>query len=171
MGYYHCPSIPVPQSLDFTKKVVYTFRCLFPVLLLLPLSVIGVIYHRIVFAVPDPLSGCEHIIQLSKNNLSNTIEQYSILFLSSMILITFLASPEEMRLIPLYSLTFVIGRALFRIGYGASNSVFRLWGAHINMQASFFIITLIIYFMATRGFMFGIGDSVLQYSASQRAEL
>ena len=171
IGYYHCQCIPVPQSTEFTTKVTYTFRCMIPALIVLLLSVVGVMHARVTTAVVNPLAGCEHIVQLSKNNLSNTVEQFSILFLSSIILITFLESPEEMRLIPLYSLLFVISRILFRIGY-AINPGFRAWGFHANMYANFFIVGLIIYFTMTRGFMFGIGDSVIHDSgAAKKVEL
>ena len=167
VGYYHCQCIPVPQSTEFTAKVIYTFRCMIPALFMLLFAVVDVMLHRVCMAVVDPLSGCEHIIQTAKNHLSNTVEQISILILSSMILITFLESPEEMRLIPLYSLTFVIGRVLFRVGYGI-NSGYRAWGMHTNMYASFFICGLIAYFAVTRGFMFGIElTSVLQDSGAE----
>lgn len=171
VGYYHCQCIPVPQSTEFTAKVIYTFRCMIPALVVLLLSVLGVIYDRVTKAVADPLSGCEHIIQLSKNHLSNTMEQFSIMFLSTIILITFLESPEEMRLVPLYSLLFVIGRILFRVGYGI-NSGFRVWGIHVNLYSSCFVIGLILYSVATQGFMVGFGDSVVLDSATvNRAEL
>ena len=141
-----------------------------PALFLLLFAVLDVMFHRVTTAVVDPLTGCEHLLQTAKNNLSNTVEQVSILILSSVILITFLESPEEMRLVPLYSLTFVIGRILFRVGYGIKPGL-RAWGVHTNLYSSIFICGLIAYFTMTRGFMFGIKTSVLQDSGTENENI
>ena len=154
-GYYFCPSLPVPASMDFTSKLIYTVRCIFPPLLVLQVAILLVINGRRSLGVANPLAGQEHLIQLQKNFLSNTLEQFLVFMVSTLVLITFLNTPEEMRLVPLYTTTFIVGRILFRIGYGISWK-YRGCGMAINFFSTGFITGLIIYFMFTRGFMFGL---------------
>ena len=154
-GYYFCPSLPVPASMDFTSKLIYTVRCIFPPLLVLQVAILLVINGRRSLGVANPLAGQEHLIQLQKNFLSNTLEQFLVFMVSTLVLITFLNTPEEMRLVPLYTTTFIVGRILFRIGYGIS-WIYRACGIQINFFSMWFITGLIVYFMFTRGFMFGL---------------
>ena len=154
-GYYFCPSLPVPASMDFTSKLIYTVRCIFPPLLVLQVAILLVINGRRSLGVANPLAGQEHLIQLQKNFLSNTLEQFVVFMVCTLVLITFLNTPEEMRLVPLYTTTFIVGRILFRIGYGIS-WIYRACGIQINFFSMWFITGLIVYFMFTRGFMFGL---------------
>ena len=154
-GYYFCPSLPVPASMDFTSKLIYTVRCIFPPLLVLQVAILLVINGRRSLGVANPLAGQEHLIQLQKNFLSNTLEQFLVFMVCTLVLITFLNTPEEMRLVPLYTTTFIVGRILFRIGYGIS-WIYRACGIQINFFSMWFITGLIVYFMFTRGFMFGL---------------
>lgn len=63
-----------------------------------------------------------------------------------------------MKLIPLYTAAFVIGRVLFRIGYGfRSFTVYRGFGMNINFGSNYCILAYIVYLMWTKGFMFGLG--------------
>ena len=154
-GYYFCPSLPVPASVDFTSKLIYTVRCIFPPLMVLQIAIMLVGSGRRTSKAVNPLAGQDHLIQLQKNFLSNTLEQFVVFMVSTLVLITFLNTPEEMRLVPLYTTTFIVGRILFRIGYGISWK-YRGCGMAINFFSTWFITGLIIYFMFTRGFMFGL---------------
>ena len=159
-GYYFCPSLPVPASMDFTSKLIYTVRCIFPPLMVLQVAILVVINARRSLGVANPLAGQDHLIQLQKNFLSNTLEQFVVFMVCTLVLITFLNTPEEMRLVPLYTTAFIMGRILFRIGYGISWK-YRGVGMHINFQSAWFITGLIIYFMFTRGFMFGLDTTTV----------
>ena len=150
-----CPSLPVPASMDFTSKLIYTVRCIFPPLMVLQVAILLVINGRRSLGVANPLAGQDHLIQLQKNFLSNTLEQFIVFMVSTLVLITFLNTSEEMRLVPLYTTTFIVGRILFRIGYGISWK-YRGCGMAMNFFSTWFITGLIIYFMFTRGFMFGL---------------
>ena len=96
----------------------------------------------------------EHHLQTEKNILTNTVEQLLGFLLTVLALITYL-EPLEMRIIPLYSLVFIIGRILFTIGYTISPKC-RSLGMLINIHAAFFFIGYTIYLMYLRGFMYGI---------------
>ena len=159
-GYYFCPSLPVPASMDFTSKLIYTVRCIFPPLMVLQVAIMLVGKGRGASKAANPLAGQDHLIQLQKNFLSNTLEQFVVFMVSTLVLITFLNTPEEMRLVPLYTTAFIMGRILFRIGYGISWK-YRGVGMHINFQSAWFITGLIIYFMFTRGFMFGLDTTTV----------
>ena len=154
-GYYYCPSLPVPASNDFTSKLIYTLRCVFPPLVVLEAAILLVGNGRRTSKAVNPLAGVDHLIQLQKNFLANTLEQFLVFMVCTLVLITFLDTPEEMRLVPLYTTAFVIGRILFRVGFGISWR-YRTWGMHMNLHSTVFIIALITYFMFTRGFMFGL---------------
>ena len=153
-GYYHCPSLPVPASDDFSSKLVYTFRCAFAPLVVLVVAIAMVGNMRRTTAAGNPLAGKEHLLQLQKNFLTNTLEQFVVFLVSTLVLITYLQG-EEMRLVPLYAMAFFVGRVLFRIGYGIA-FYYRTWGIMVNFISQSFILGLIGYFMITRGFMFGI---------------
>ena len=126
-GYYFCPSLPVPASMDFTSKLIYTVRCIFPPLMVLQVAIMLVGTGRRTSKAINPLAGQDHLIQLQKNFLSNTLEQFIVFMVSILVLITFLNTPEEMRLVPLYTTTFIVGRILFRIGIWDQLEVPRMW--------------------------------------------
>ena len=153
-GYYHCPSLPVPASDDFSSKLVYTFRCAFAPLVVLVVAVVMVGNMRRTTAAGNPLAGKDHLLQLQKNFLTNTLEQFVVFLVSTLVLITYLQG-EEMRLVPLYAMTFFVGRVLFRIGYGIAY-YYRTWGIMVNFFSSWFMIVQITYFIFTRGFMVGM---------------
>ena len=62
----------------------------------------------------NPLSGNEHFLLKEKNILANTVEQALVFLMLSLVLTTYL-DPSEMKIIPLYSLQWVVGRILFQI--------------------------------------------------------
>ena len=153
-GYYHCPSLPVPASDDFSSKLVYTFRCAFAPLVVLVVAIAMVGNMRRTTAAGNPLAGKDHLLQLQKNFLTNTLEQFVVFLVSTLVLITYLQG-EEMRLVPLYAMTFIVGRVLFRIGYGIA-FYYRSWGMMVNLFSSWFMVVQITYFMFTRGFTVGM---------------
>ena len=157
-GYYLFPCLPVPASDDFSSKLVYTFRCAFAPLLVLVAAIAMVGNMRRTTAARDPLAGKENLVQLQKNFLANTLEQFVVFLVSTLVLITYLQG-EEMRLVPLSAIAFLVGRIIFRIGYGIAY-YHRVWGVFINFVSQGFIIGLTGYLMFTRGFMFGIAAAV-----------
>ena len=154
-GYYYCDFIPVPRSSEFTEKLLYTMRyCTFPqaVFLLFAISRVG--SKRGSTPAMNPLSGKEHFVQTEKNILSNTMEQLLCFLLLTLALTTYL-EPMEMRIIPLSSLAFIVGRVLFSIGY-TIHPKYRSVGMSINFALNFFFVGYLFYLIYLRGFVYGI---------------
>ena len=146
-GYFLWPSlIPVPRAGDFDTKAVYTLRCVFPPLLTLVFAIIKVAMMRFLGYAKNPF-GKDELIQKDKNFLQNTLEQLAMFLLTAGALMTYLEG-EEMRLIPLYSFVFVLGRILYRLGYPN----YRSMGFVMTLFPSIFLGGLTFYFMFTRGF-------------------
>ena len=153
-GYYYCHSIPVPKSNDFSEKLLYTLRyCTFPQAMFLMFAIFRVGSKRGSTPALNPLSGNEHLLQTEKNVLTNTVEQF-LCFLLFMLALTTYLEPVEMRIIPLLSVAFIVGRILFMVGYSFSPK-HRIIGMSINFFLNFFAIGYIIYLMYTRGFVYG----------------
>ena len=151
-GYYHCHSIPVPASDDFSEKLTYTLRyCAFPQAVFLLFAIMRVGFKRGSTRAINPLAGNEHLVQTEKNILMNTVEQLLCFLLLVFALTTYL-EPEEMRIIPLYSLSFIVGRILFMIGY-TINPKYRSVGMSINFFTNIFCVGHMIHLMYTRGFV------------------
>ena len=157
-GYYYCDCIPVPRSNDFSEKLLYAARyCTFPQAVFLLFVIARVGAKRGSTGAENPLAGKEHLIQTEKNVLTNTVEQLLVFLLLVVTLTTYL-EPSEMRIIPLYSLVFIVGRVLFMIGYGIGPK-HRSYGIAINFFSTFFFIGYVIYLMYLRGFMYGTDSS------------
>ena len=77
----------------------------------------------------------EHLLQTEKNILMNTVEQL-LCFLLLMLALTTYLEPEEMRIIPLHSLAFIVGRVCFAIGYSIS-PMYRSIGMSVNFYTNF----------------------------------
>ena len=155
-GYYHCHSIPVPKSNEFSEKLLYAVRyCTFPQVAFLAVAILRVGLKRRRTPAANPMGGMEHYILAEQKVLTNTVEQLLGFLLTVLALITYL-EPLEMRIIPLYSILFIIGRILFMIGYSISPNLYRFLGMLINIHSFFFFFGYTIYLMYIRGFMYGI---------------
>ena len=170
-GYYHCYSIPIPQSNDFSEKLLYAARyCTFPQAVFLLVAIVRVGIKRGSTPATNPLAGKEHLLQTEKNILMNTLEQL-LCFLLLVVTLTTYLEPSEMKIIPLYSLAFIVGRVLFMIGYSI-HPKYRGTGILINFFLSFFFIGYIIYLMYVHGFMYGtLTDSSNPTSTARKSEL
>ena len=169
-GYYYCHSIPIPRSNDFVEKLLYTARyCTFPQAVFLLVAILRVGAKRGTASALNPLAGKDHLLQTEKNVLANTVEQLLVFLLLVVALTTYL-EPAEMRIIPLYSLAFIVGRVLFMIGYSIDPK-HRSIGMGINFNLSFFFIGYIIYLMYLRGFMYGILTNPTTTTGTGKSEL
>ena len=152
--YFYCNSIPIPRSNDFSEKLLYAARyCTFPQAVFLLVAILRVIAKRALAGAVDPLAGREHLVQTEKNILTNTVEQLLVFLLLVVTLTTYL-DPSEMRIIPLYSLDFIVGRVLFMVGYNIKPR-YRALDMVTNLSSCFLFIGYVIYLMYQRGFMYG----------------
>ena len=171
-GYYYSDAyIPIPRSNEFGEKLLYAARyCAFPQAIFLIVSIFRVGAKRGSTSAINPLAGKEHLLQTEKNVLMNTVEQL-LCFLLLVVTLTTYLEPSEMRIVPLYSLAFIVGRVLFMVGYSIGPQ-YRSLGMAVNFNATFFFVGYIIYLMYLRGFMYGtLTSSSPTFATSGKSEL
>ena len=112
--YFPFPKLHLPTLLD---RVVFTFRCLVVSLLTIisGILVVGII-RRLTSAVNPLDPSGKKFTELCERYLLNTVEQFLVHSFSLIALSTYL-SEEKMHWIPLLVALFVIGRAVFFVGY------------------------------------------------------
>lgn len=172
-GYYFCDCIPVPRSSDLGDKLTYYIRCcVFPCSVVLCIAIQSVANKRGQSMAANPLAGREHKVVLEKNVLTNTVEQTMLFLMITLVLTTYL-NAAEMKIIPLYSVLWVIGRVFFRIGY-AIHPRYRSFGVVTTLFTAPIFLILVGYLMYTRGFMYGIPSEAVgtgEAATPSRAEL
>ena len=136
-----------PQGLHLPCDALYLWQLF---------SIAHVGNKRALTAAIDPLSGNENIVQLDKNFLTNTLEQFVVAFAITLAVATYLDTPEELKLLPIYTFMFVTGRIAFRIGYGLSPWL-RATGMACNFYSTILMFVVLVYLISTRGFLYGIG--------------
>lgn len=157
--YVYCDGIPVPNEGSLTFKMVYTFRCVFFAAIFLLILILWTAFKRVAVGALNPLAGKEHLVQVDKNVLTNTIEQFLVFIVSIIALATYLDTPKQLELIPLYTTAFVLGRVLFRIGYGIHPG-YRAVGMSLNLTSTAYIISFTLYLMYTKGILYDIASPV-----------
>ena len=154
-GYYHLPPlVPLPENDDFSSKLRHVIHCSILPGLTLFFAIGGVLRKRVQLLVLNPLSGREHLLQVEHNFLQNTLEQLTVYLVSTAVLSTYLAG-QQLKLVALNALVFTVGRILFRIGYGI-HPKYRGVGAWCFLTGQATVLGLCIYFLCTRGLMYGL---------------
>ena len=154
-GYYMCDSIPTPKSAALEDKLIYLIRwCVFPSSLCLLWAIVAVSNKRGSSTAINPLAGKEHLLQVEKNILANTLEQCVLFLMICLVLTTYLEG-SELRILPVYSFLWVIGRILFAVGYKI-HPKYRSVGMLSTFLALSLFFVYIVYLMYTRGFMYGV---------------
>ena len=155
-GYYRCDYIPTPASMDLGSRIGYTLRWTLPMVLVLMVTIQQTALRRLSTAARNPLAGKEHLVQLLKNILTNTLEQLMVSLLLMLIATTYCDTPDMIKIVPIYAITFTVGRILFIIGYRISPS-YRTTGMTVNFLSSIVMAGYVIYLTYTRGMMYGLG--------------
>ena len=155
------------MSVDLPSRLAFALRCTLPMAAILCLSIFNVVMTRVSTAAIDPLSGNENMVQLDKNFLTNTLEQFVVAFTISLTTATYLDTPEELKLLPIYTFMFVTGRIAFRIGYGLSPWL-RTAGIGCNFCSTILMFVILVYLISTRGFLYGIGGPIFPCALPER---
>ena len=151
-GYYHCNSISLPSSNEFSDKLQFSLRwCAFPFAVILMFTIMGVSNKRGSTPAANPLSGNDHLLQVEKNILTNTLEQIVLAFFIILALTVYLED-SEMKLVPIYVLSFIAGRALFISGYKIGPQ-FRSCGILLNLGSTVLMLGVIGYTIYSRGLL------------------
>ena len=175
-GYHYGDFIPTPAAptghgnnntvIDMSIRLAFAIRCSLPLALSLFFAVAMVGNKRSVSDAVDPLSGNEHIVQLDKNFLANTLEQCVIGFILMLVVASYAETPQELRLLPIFATIFVIARAVFRIGYSVHH-ILRALGMSGNICGNYVLIGVSMYSLATKG----LNVWLFQTTAKFRTEL
>ena len=109
-GYQYLP-LPVPEVNSVADQMVYAMRWQMPAIALLVYLIVDVGMARRNTGVVDPVAGQKEPESLTvrRSVLQNTIEQLLLHSPSMLVLATYLR-PDQLKLIPLLSSLFVIGR-------------------------------------------------------------
>lgn len=129
---YFFVSLPLPVLDTAEQRLIFTLRWqIFPALMLFAgVAVIG--NERFLSPAINPLADAESDkTQIHLRYLSNTLEQFVLFFVASLILSTFLDS-HSIKLIPILATLFVFGRIAFWLGY-LQNSLYRAFGMGVTL--------------------------------------
>ena len=160
-GYHYGDFIPVPAppggssnttttTIDMSIRLAFALRCCIPLALCLFAAVALVGNKRAVTDAVDPLGGNEHIVQIDKNFLANTLEQCVIGLIFMLVVASYAETPQELRILPIFAVVFSVARILFRIGYGVHH-LLRAFGMSANICANYVIIGVALYSLVTKG--------------------
>jgi len=140
IGYYVI-GLPLPLFNTAESRLIFALRCqIFPVLMLFA-GIVAVGNGRFSTPAINPLANAEsEAMRINLRYLSNTLEQFVLFFVGSLILSTFLDT-YSIKLIPILATLFVFGRIAFWIGY-LKEPIERAFGLGVTLYPT---IAVLIY--------------------------
>lgn len=140
IGYYVI-ALPLPPFNTAESRLIFALRCqIFPLLMLFA-GIVAVGNGRFSSAAINPLANAEsEAMRIHLRYLSNTLEQFVLFFVGSLILSTFLDA-YSIKLIPILATLFVFGRIAFWIGY-LKDPLDRAFGQGVTLYPT---IAVLIY--------------------------
>ena len=138
---YFVITLPLPLFNTAESRLIFALRCqIFPVLMLFA-GIFAVGNARFSSAAINPLANAEsEAMRVHLRYLSNTLEQFVLFFVGSLILSTFL-DVYSIKLIPILTTLFVFGRIAFWIGY-LKEPIERAFGLGVTLYPT---IAVLIY--------------------------
>lgn len=98
-------------------RIVFTIRCNVPSVLSMGTVIAYIGNRRFMSEQINPLAAKDkHLIEIPQRVLQNTLEQFVLSFTLQLAASTWMTS-EQMKLIPIIAMWFVLGRILFWVGY------------------------------------------------------
>ncbi|XP_060071976.1 uncharacterized protein LOC132551849 [Ylistrum balloti] len=134
LGFMLLPA-PMPRLETVSMRILYCLRWQIWSVLTLTAGIFVVANKRFFTSAIDPIEGRgEHLIEVHKRYIQNTMEQLVLHVASSALLASFL-SPESMMIIPIRVFLFVFGRVTFWYGYMKS-PIKRAFGFQVTFAPS-----------------------------------
>ncbi|GET38337.1 MAPEG family protein [Microseira wollei] len=131
IAYFIIPvSLPLLDTAE--QRLIFALRCqIFPLLMLFAgIATIG--NSRFLSPAINPLANAEsEQMRVHLRYLSNTLEQFVLFFVATLVLSTFLDA-ASIKLIPILAILFVLGRIAFWIGY-LKNPLYRGFGMGVTL--------------------------------------
>ncbi len=154
IGYYHgefiLPFTILERKIHLSNRFAYAIGCSLPMLLSLIAGIKRTAIKRAQTGA-DPLSsGNERLVQLHKNYTTNTLEQFVVGLTLMLIIAAYTDNPQVLRLLPVYSFVFTVGRIVFWIGYSIG-SIYRAIGMLANFTSSNIMVGMALYYIWTNG--------------------
>lgn len=138
-------------------RLVLALRNQVPAVLSLMVSWLHVALTRALTAAVNPLARHEGLVELPNRILTNTLEQVVLSALNQLILATYLPE-EKLRLLPLISATFLVGRVTFAAGYLMS-PWWRSFGVVVTTLPTIGMTGYNAWWLATQGLTARLGSS------------
>ncbi|XP_069107878.1 transmembrane protein 79-like [Argopecten irradians] len=155
VGYNFFPfNLPVMDTVF--DRVIFTLRWQIFGGMTLLMGMVGVMVVRVQSeATADPVYGnAEHLTQLPRNILQNTLEQFIFHFIGQIVLCTYLTE-ESMKVIPLLVVLFVIARIIYKIAYQIQPMI-RIYGFIPTLFPTIATYTYCTYCMLVYGPGYGL---------------
>jgi hypothetical protein len=138
------------KTLSLENRLIFTLQLLFIDLFPLLITIFAVINRRITSIAINPMNPKGHaLVEQRQRILQNTLEQLIIKLILSFTLCTVLRS-NELLILPVFTILFVIGRFAFALGYPN----YRSFGFIMNLTSTVFVIILIGYRLFIEGALF-----------------
>jgi len=138
------------KSSALQNRLVFTLQLLFIDLLALFIAIFAVINRRISTIAVNPMDPRGYaLVEQRQRILQNTLEQLIIKLILSLILCTVLRS-NELIILPVFTILFVVGRLTFALGYPS----YRSFGMAMNLISVVFVTILIGYRLFVEGALF-----------------
>ncbi|XP_022257611.1 transmembrane protein 79-like [Limulus polyphemus] len=155
--YINYMEVQLPHLHLLSDRVLFTLRCQLFELLTVVVCVSVVALQRFSTSAINPLAGHERVVQVTKNCLQNTMEQFLLSSFSQLVLCTYI-NEEQMKVIPLLVFFFVVGRITFFFGYLLS-PMYRSFGFACTFIPTVITIIYCVYCVVTSGIGIYLGSN------------
>ncbi|WP_255415189.1 MAPEG family protein [Vitiosangium sp. GDMCC 1.1324] len=140
---------PAPVLPTVEQRVAFALRCTLVASWTLVAGILAVATKRFTSEAIDPLSGVESpALRIHARYLQNTLEQLVLFCIASVALATLLKA-EELKVLVVATLVFVLGRVAFWIGY-LKDPLLRIPGFNATFYTNVGMLLYATYKLATR---------------------
>ena len=138
IAYFLLP-VSLPPLNTQEQRLIWTLQFqIFPAFMLLA-GIVTVSFNRFIYNFTNPLVGGESTsMRVHQRYLSNTLEQTILFIVASLILSSFLDS-HSIKLIPIFTILFVLGRIAFWWGY-LQHPLNRSFGMAVTLYPTLIIL-------------------------------